>query len=437
MLDSRYITLRARGAPASLVELGEILAWIGAACRASPTERASYCLPHIVPHKEDNVCSIKFEFLDIISSAGVVQKQDSKCWLQMVRNPAIAYGYPIPVRHNEETGLEVSLPIMACLGAAPRVVDFYQMQFLKGFCSLFVPMMQIGQSIIWHFLLEADGKRISYNRDLDLQTECVSLSSPILEQSRHFVGWTSSAKILAGTREAKYDVALSSSKFNTSGFATLKNVNITAGYIVQVGANIAPGKKDTSVTIAEARDSRPYEQQMDAASEMFVNFYDTDAQKGWLLDGATALLHLTRAWLSSSYASFSSEQAVAKFTYPSAFDGRRSSLSTLNLEANRGIELYSKKQRTTETCAPESKWCWEQLVEQKWFALEKIHDYMDRLTRTSPQLPSALRSSALEGIEFLDILSNKATVKLKTISLDSDTATWLDVTRDNGTQNNG
>ena len=101
------------------------------------------------------------------------------------------------------------------------------------------------------------------------RTTSEGLTWPELEQGRHFVGWTPHAKIIAGTREANYNVGISASKFSTPGLASLKNVNITAGYFVQVGANIAPGKNDISVTVA---DSRPYEQQMDAASEIFVTF---------------------------------------------------------------------------------------------------------------------------------------------------------------------
>lgn len=357
--------------------------------------------------------------------------ENATCWHQMFRNPTIAYGYPIPARRHGDEGLEVSLAIMALLGAAPRIIHFGQTLFLKGFCSLFVPMIRIGQSVIWHYLLQADGQRISYNCGLALERNCNDLTWSTLQESRHFVGWTPSAKITAGTKEANYDVRLSSSKYGKQGLATLKNINISAGYMVTCGANFAPAKKDISVTIAE---SRPYEQQMDAAREMLVNFYDTDTQKGWLLDGATALLHLCRGWLSSEYASSScsAEAAIKKFTDPSTFDGGKASQYALNLEANRSLELYSRKSRTTDSNPTETKWCWEQLVEQKWLALEKIHDYIEGCSKASWDLPSGFHSHTLEGFEFVDILSNKPAIKLKTVNLDSDMATWLSMTKDNG-----
>lgn len=189
-------------------------------------------------------------------------------------------------------------------------------------------------------------------------------------------------------------------------------------------------KKDTCVTIAQ---SRPYEQQIDAASEMHVVFYDTDTQKGWLFDGATALLHLARGWLSSEYASSSAEQAISEFTSSSVYDGRRSSRFTLNLDDNRKIKLYSRKSRGTEENTSESLWCWEDLVEQKWISLEKMCDYIEGSQTTSqPQVQmKAHHNKVLEGFEYCDILSNKAKIMSKAVVMDPNTATWMDMVQDN------
>ena len=197
---SRTTTVTATGHTTSLIEVGEILAWVGAACRASPQpDQMSYCRPKIVPRGEADALSfrISYEYPEI-ELANAHPKTNARCWLDMFRNPTIVHGYPIPVRHQEEDGLEVSLSIMACLGAAPWVINFNQTLFLKGFCSLFVPMIQIGQSIIWHFLLQPEGTRISYNQGLALEPVITGISWPSLDRCRHFVGWTPTASILAG-----------------------------------------------------------------------------------------------------------------------------------------------------------------------------------------------------------------------------------------------
>ena len=197
---SQTTTITATGSTAGLIEFSEILAWVGAACRASPkANQISYCRPRIVPGPDTDNLSfhISYDYPEI-ETPDLNQKASARCWHQMFRNPTIAYGYPIPVRNHDENGLEVSLSIMACLGATPWVIYFNQTLFLKGFCSLFAPMIQIGQSIVWHFLLQTDGKRISYNHGLALAPLTTGISCSLLDRSRHFVGWTPAASIMAG-----------------------------------------------------------------------------------------------------------------------------------------------------------------------------------------------------------------------------------------------
>ena len=260
-MASQTTIVKATGATASLIEIAEILAWIGAACRASPVpDRLSYCRPRILPdaNAQSASCRILFDYPEMPPVSDANQKQTARCWHQMFRNPTVAYGYPVPVRSNNEKGLEVSLSIVACLGATPWVIDYSQTLFLKGFCSLFAPIMQVGQSIIWHFLLQVDGKRMSYNQGLALEPMMDAISWPLLEQSRHFVGWTPAASILAGTKEANYNIQRSASELSKPGVGALSNVSISGGKVIQIGASFVRGNKDTPVPIANCR---PYEMQ--------------------------------------------------------------------------------------------------------------------------------------------------------------------------------
>ena len=138
--------------------------------------------------------------------------------------------------------------------------------------------------------------------------------------------------------------------------------------MIQFGAAFVKGNKDTPVPIANCK---PYEMQIMAASEMNVVFYDTETQKGWLLDAATALLHVARVWLSSSYARFIPNDTIDKFVHSTVYDGRQSALATLVSDQNRRLKLFSAKTWTTETVqdsttsgpvkvdrCKETWWCW-------------------------------------------------------------------------------
>ena len=190
-----------KGNTASLIEVAEILAWLGAACRASPNEdEISYCRPHLVPEtsNRDPACRLTYEFSKIGDQSKAVAG-NGECWHHLFRNPTIAQGYPIPTRNSEEKGLEVSLNIMSVLGSTPWAIQFDRTLFLKGFSSLFAPMKRIGSSILWHFIANKDGRRISYNQGLSLSPAADTIDWSALEVSRHFVGWTPSVDIFTGT----------------------------------------------------------------------------------------------------------------------------------------------------------------------------------------------------------------------------------------------
>ena len=80
---------------------------------------------------------------------------DGQCWFNMVNNPVIASGYPIPKREDSsrQQGLEVSLGLMAALSHADWVTSYGTKLLLKGTISALVPIAEVGMSIVWHFLI--------------------------------------------------------------------------------------------------------------------------------------------------------------------------------------------------------------------------------------------------------------------------------------------
>lgn len=77
---------------------------------------------------------------------------------------------------------------------------------LKGFNSLFVPMACPDSAILWHFLLNEDENRLSYNRGLEQITEVYALDNATLQSRRHFVGWTQAADVVAGKSRTIHQV---------------------------------------------------------------------------------------------------------------------------------------------------------------------------------------------------------------------------------------
>ena len=201
------VAIDAIGLDHHLAELGEQLAWLGAACRASPVkDKFAIISTEISTDKKGH--DLMFEIT--YSSKNLKMKGDmninGSCWRSMFKNPAIVKGFPILVRSNGERGLEIPLNMMAGLGMTDQVITFGNGLVLKGFSSMFVPVKCSKESVQWHFIFNedisnVDEGRISY---LEADKRCSSrlsseaLDSSFLEAARHIVGWSSSVEMLTG-----------------------------------------------------------------------------------------------------------------------------------------------------------------------------------------------------------------------------------------------
>jgi hypothetical protein len=203
VLNDHSVTINATGTEYSLVELGEQLAWLGSALQSSPSEeKMAYSTANI---KTLNSSPTPHFCLDFLTEGPKVdefgQFINGNCWQPLFKNPVIVKGYPILARDHGERGLEIPLNMMASLGDASRTTVFDRSLVIKGFCTLFVPTKRIKNSVLWHFLFNQDGSRISYS---DARTRCPGLVSietldaSCLGSARHFLGWASSVVMRAG-----------------------------------------------------------------------------------------------------------------------------------------------------------------------------------------------------------------------------------------------
>ena len=190
----------------AILDVCEIIAWLATACQESPSPtRISVCNPSVVTddYSDPPSCSIQFVYEDV--EAELLQ-QRNVCWRKLFQNPVIASGYPTRARDPGEDGLQLSLQMMLLLGQAPWITSYGETTMLKGFNSLFVPMACPDSSILWHFLLNEDENRLSYNRGLEAMTEGYALDNATLQSRRHFVGWTQAADVVAGKSRTIHQV---------------------------------------------------------------------------------------------------------------------------------------------------------------------------------------------------------------------------------------
>ncbi|OJJ42360.1 hypothetical protein ASPZODRAFT_147347 [Penicilliopsis zonata CBS 506.65] len=282
---SGCLSLEAAGVVETLVEVGEVFAFIVAALRSARGDSVAYVTPTIDSGLRNSDQTCKF-FIHLQHSDGYL-RSIGQCWQDLFRNPVVVLGFPVRRRQPDQgPGLEVSLATLAALVGTKHIAVFCGKIFLHGFCTILVPTKYAGDTVHWHVLFNEDGSRIPFTdfrvrrivTDFDLSKH-LTLSG--VENARHIVGWCEHVRNYAGLPQPD------------SRFA-FDRVSVSVGKIVSMSGSVAIGKKEKPARAAKTTD---YHKQIEWAEERFVVLYDCKDRRAWLIDGLSALLHLVRARL--------------------------------------------------------------------------------------------------------------------------------------------
>ncbi|KAH7085853.1 hypothetical protein BKA63DRAFT_27957 [Paraphoma chrysanthemicola] len=300
--SSPFIRFLVHGTLDWIAELGDAMTWLGSALRASQNGEIMYCTSSVnvvacdsAPRTDMVSWNIYCSF-EQKSSTETSAKVNGRCWHDMFLNSVVATGYPIRVSDVE--GLELSLPLMATMTGATHVTKFRNGIFLKGFSSMLVLTRRTESTCQWHHLSNHDCTRIRYTdpRVRDIVCESLSWESmndyDSIRSMRHVIGWCREVQWLMGSSKANYDIGRAPTAKKTSE-CVVDRVTISAGYRVTVSASAALGRKAKPVY---SRHSHHTTRLRDIHERIFI-LYDVEDHRPWLIDGASALLHLVHASL--------------------------------------------------------------------------------------------------------------------------------------------
>ena len=213
--------------------------------------------------------------------------------------------------------------------------------------------------------------------------------------------------------------------------------------MLNVGANFARGIKDTPV-IVKSDALCPYQIEMKHARSMYVVLYDTQDSRGWLVDGASALLHLTRTQLSCSPYKDEPRFKLSDFHHANPKTGADAGLKALMDDRNREIVLLETTKKWSEvTTQPDGimradhktevrPWQYQDLVRQTWDILTQIRDHQSELL-VDPKIE--LRGTdrpKLEGFGFRDIVEGSNPLKPRVAILQPTGKGWVPFIRSVG-----
>lgn len=225
----------------------------------------------------------------------------------------------------------------------------------------------------------------------------------------------------------------------------LEKVTITGGKFITASVTAAIGKRDKGILI-KARDS--YLLQVMWVAKQYILLFDVNDRRAWLVDGASALLHLVRC--SIKYMQEDKEfGGQCLFTWDhfreaaEQVSGKQATVSMLIDEKNMQQKLFKRKVEewqedsidssgnvTTVTKSKHSFFHFSDKVEQICQMLEEIVDRQTanagedglKISKMSPR-------RRLEGYDFMDIVEDRDPLYPKVYNLHDFGRGWVDLVR--------
>ncbi|XRM40008.1 hypothetical protein ABZX51_003332 [Aspergillus tubingensis] len=350
-----------------------------------------------------------------------------QCWHHLFRNPTVVMGFPIPYRSRQDTGLEIPLNILAGLAQATQVDFFSDKLFIKGFSSLLIPTEYIRDQdqMMWHLRYNVHGDRISYLDGIGAHVGHITLAD--LGSSRHILGWCSDTKFFAGATDASYSINRSWLG-PPSARCSLNNTLITAGRLITGGDPAIYGNKDIPYRII--RDD--YIGKLSWIARQYVVMWDAGAKRGWLVNGACALLHLLFASLyfnKTDPLGFAFQLDLTDIKVPENTFNPSSAMEVLLNPDNLSLKLYHAKQsEPSEATLPPVRI--QDRVNRLYNMLEKIMDHQAEIMGAGGGASLNMSRGNLEGWDFKDLATQEDPLYPRLCKLGIRGKSWVDFTRD-------
>ncbi|KAM0250769.1 hypothetical protein ACHAP5_001986 [Fusarium lateritium] len=343
-------------------EVGEQIAWLASALQTPSGDFEGYVesFPHISNlnvysaardgKKVANIrasCAFRIDWGQMVGEGVPV----GLCWKQLFCFPVLVRGYPILRRSVPKPGLEISLPLAASVIGSDQVVQLDDRLLIKGFNMLMIATLVATDLMVWHLLVsEKGGQRISYmDPRLDGISANTSDAIPLhrISGKRHIIGWCTKATDWCGSPNAKQDIKAAGLPRSPASLR-IDKLYIEGGATVIGGFMMDINKKDQPFWLQREKD---YPDLLNWVKLRPIVFYDVEERRAWLVDGASALLHLVRISLQLDITDPESaydwvyDSSKLKDEWPGV-GGRQAAVNTLKNWDNRALGLHIIGKRT-------------------------------------------------------------------------------------------
>lgn len=227
-----------------------------------------------------------------------------------------------------------------------------------------------------------------------------------------------------GTDSCSYNIVRSKLPGPHQG-CILENFSITGGKFINAGVNFSIGNKDKPIHVSS---HKGYAKKIKWISKKFVVLWDEEAKRGWLVNGATALLHLVRTSL--DYCRTDTLERWFLFK-PEQMENTGSAIDVLMSPKNKMLELYQDEDelngQKTRNGSEENFFRLKDQIEQIFNYLEKMIDsQVDAAGQGGVKLKGRVRKH-IEGWDFTDLATEDPPFYPKVSTLQAMGSGWVDI----------
>ncbi|KAI1305661.1 hypothetical protein F5Y03DRAFT_148704 [Xylaria venustula] len=403
------LNVRAKGSETFAIDIVQQLCWLTATFATPPPSNGSicYCTPRIelirVPTPAKPIFRLETCFTELHVS------ERNSCWLSLFSNAAIAYGFPIPER-ADGMGLEMSVKLMAGIIGARHAATFDGGVVIKGFSSMFVPVMRTRDGIQWHYVTNSDpDTQLSYEEGVkQCSNRLLDLDFASLTTARCFIGWNSLVEVRVGDETNNFDNIEFSDAAEVKAALQIPGGSLGFQQFGLAQIDVTFGKRDGKCHFQR---NSSYRRIVSAADKMFVALFDTGERRSCLVPASGLLLHILRHRLFSGLGGVPASKV--KITSAGSF--------TETLLKNAKVRLTSEEDEPLFI---------DDVVSEIWSVLELLQAQSISAEKNSKLEIHATWQERLLGYEYKAVVEDWSPMPLKELEILKTCGGWPRLVRD-------
>ncbi|KAI0445764.1 hypothetical protein F4803DRAFT_107245 [Xylaria telfairii] len=403
------LNLRAKGSKTFAVDAMQQLCWLTATFSTPPPseENICYCAPRIEHICDSFPAQPTFRLETCVTKLHASER--NSCWLSLFSNAVIAHGFPIPER-ADGMGLEMSVKLMAGIIGARHAATFDGGVVIKGFSSMFVPVMRTRDGIQWHYVTNGDPEmQLTYEEGVKkCPNRLLDLDLASLMEARNFIGWNSMVEVRVGDETNDFDNIEFSDAAEVKAALQIPGGSVGFQQFGLAQIDVTFGKRDGKCHFQR---NSSYRRIVCAAEKMFVALFDTGERRSCLVPASGLLLHILRHRLSSGLGGVPASKI--KISSTGSF--------TETLLSNAKMRLTSEEDEPLFV---------DDVVSEIWSVLELLQAQSISTEKNSKLEIHATWQERLLGYEYKAVVEDWSPMPLKELEVRKTCGGWPRLVRD-------